>query len=262
MGGTTCLIPQDNCTQCKGPPSVLSQGLTRGCFVSSKRTQDRTHDLPKEGLLSNPPSAHWTCPVLPVDVTRGSRVAAGREELSQLNGDVLAQLMWSYATVAEARVAARGPKAAQAPERRGAPVHTSALDYSGTRVPELLQRCWPEVPVTGIMHALMHVVAAQRPSMQVRPPTRRPAAAPSPAHSVCCVCCAQQPHARHSQGMRCGCSCCHEVPRTAALPAAESACSYVVDTGTVTEMQSAACRRRQWPPREAPEPGRVPVRHV
>lgn len=84
----------------------------------------------------------------------------------KLNGDTLAQLMWSFATVAEARVAVRGARAAGAQERRGAPVHTSAQDYGGGRVPELLARCWPEVPVADIMHALMGLVAAQRPRMQ------------------------------------------------------------------------------------------------
>lgn len=92
--------------------------------------------------------------------------AAGRQDVLNLNGDSLAQLMWSFATVAEARVAVRGARAAGAQERRGARVHTSAQDYGGGRVPELLARCWPEVPVADIMHALMRLVAAQRPHMQ------------------------------------------------------------------------------------------------
>lgn len=100
---------------------------------------------------------------------------------------LVAQCMWAFATAAEARVAAHGAQAAGVRERRGPPVHTSAADYSGGDVRQLLARCWPEVPVADVMHALMCSIADSRPTIQVRlrahrdrsPSTVAPAAAPA-----------------------------------------------------------------------------------
>ena len=46
-GQTTWKPPSDDHTQLTGPPPVLSEVVTYGCFDSPKRTENRTRDLLK-----------------------------------------------------------------------------------------------------------------------------------------------------------------------------------------------------------------------